>query len=73
MPFNGIHNLRSANESVKLEMWQLQEIERCTKDPIYFIRHYVYINTKDEGTQLMKTYPFIKLVISECERPNNAV
>lgn len=58
MPFNGIHNLRSANESVKLEMWQLQEIERCTKDPIYFIRHYVYINTKDEGTQLMKTYPF---------------
>ena len=54
MPFNGIHNLRSANESVKLEMWQLQEIERCTKDPIYFIRHYVYINTKDEGTQLMK-------------------
>lgn len=58
MPFNGIRNLRSANESVKLEMWQLQEIERCTKDPIYFIRHYVYINTKDEGTQLMKTYPF---------------
>lgn len=58
MPFNGIHNLRSANESVKLEMWQLQEIERCTKDPIYFILHYVYINTKDEGTQLMKTYPF---------------
>ena len=58
MPFNGIHNLRSANESVKLEAWQLAEIERCTKDPIYFIRHYVYINTKDEGTQLMKTYPF---------------
>lgn len=58
MPFNGIHNLRAANESVKLEMWQLQEIERCAKDPIYFIRHYVYINTKDEGTQLMKTYPF---------------
>ena len=58
MPFNGIYNLRAANESVKLEMWQLQEIERCTKDPIYFIRHYVYINTKDEGTQLMKTYPF---------------
>lgn len=58
MPFNGIHNLRAANESVKLEAWQLAEIERCTKDPIYFIRHYVYINTKDEGTQLMKTYPF---------------
>lgn len=58
MPFNGIYNLRAASESVKLEMWQLQEIERCTKDPIYFIRHYVYINTKDEGTQLMKTYPF---------------
>ena len=58
MPFNGIHNLRAANESVKLDAFKLMEIERCSKDPIYFIRHYVYINTKDEGTKLMETYPF---------------
>ena len=58
MPFNGIHNLRDANEKVALKPWQIQEIKRCAKDPIYFIRHYVYINTKDFGMQLMKTYPF---------------
>ena len=58
MPFNGIHNLRDANERVTLKPWQIQEIKKCAKDPIYFIRHYVYINTKDHGMQLMKTYPF---------------
>jgi len=58
MPFNGIHNLRDANEKVALKPWQIQEIKKCAKDPIYFIRHYVYINTKDNGMQLMKTYPF---------------
>lgn len=57
-PFNGIHNLRDANESVLLEPWQIQEIKKCAQDPIYFIRHYVYINTKDYGMQLMQTYPF---------------
>lgn len=58
MPFNGIYNLRDANEKVNLEPWQLAEIKKCTIDPIYFIRNYVYINTKDHGMQLMKTYPF---------------
>lgn len=58
MPFNGIHNLRDANESVTLKPWQIQELKKCAKNPIYFIRNYVYINTKDNGMQLMKTYPF---------------
>lgn len=58
MPFNGIYNLRDANESVSLKPWQIQEIKKCAKNPIYFIRNYVYINTKDYGMQLMKTYPF---------------
>lgn len=58
MPFNGIYNLRDANESVSLKPWQIQEIKKCAKNPIYFIRNYVYINTKDNGMQLMKTYPF---------------
>ena len=58
MPFNGIHNLRDANESVTLKPWQIQELKKCAKNPIYFIRNYVYINTKDNGMCLMKTYPF---------------
>lgn len=58
MSFNGIANLRDANESVKIEKWQLLELKKCALDPVYFIRNYVYINTKDHGMQLMKTYPF---------------
>lgn len=58
MSFNGIFNLRDANESVTLKPWQIQELKKCAKNPIYFIRHYVYINTKDNGMQLMQTYPF---------------
>lgn len=58
MAFNGITNLRDAREAVKMEPWQLAEIRKCAQDPIYFIRTYVYINTKDYGMQLMDTYPF---------------
>ena len=58
MPFNGITNLRDANESVKLKPWQLAEIKKCAQDPLYFMNNYMYINTKDNGMQLFKTWPF---------------
>ena len=58
MPFNGIPNLRDANEPVKLDIDKLREIKKCALDPIYFIRNYVYINTKDNGMQLFDLYDF---------------
>lgn len=58
MPFNGIPNLRDANEPVKLDLEKLREIKKCAIDPIYFIRNYVYINTKDNGMQLFDLYDF---------------
>jgi len=58
MPFNGITNLRDAKESVKLKPWQLAEIKKCALDPLYFMNTYMYINTKDNGMQLFKTWPF---------------
>ena len=58
MPFNGITNLRDAKESVKLKPWQLAEIKKCAEDPLYFMNNYMYINTKDHGMQLFKTWPF---------------
>lgn len=63
MPFNGIQNLRDARESVKVKPWMLVEIQKCAKDPIYFIEHYIYINTLDKGFQLMKLYPYQKAAI----------
>lgn len=58
MSFNGITNLRDAKESVKLEPKHLAEIKKCAQDPLYFINTYMYINTKDNGMQLFKTWPF---------------
>ena len=58
MPFNGIANLRDAKESVKLSAKQLAEIKKCALDPLYFMNNYMYINTKDYGMQLFKTWAF---------------
>jgi len=58
MPFNGITNLRAANESVRLSPKQLNEIKKCALDPLYFMNNYMYINTKDHGMQLFKTWAF---------------
>lgn len=63
MPFNGIHNLRDANEPVKLDIEKLRKIKKCAIDPIYFIRNYVYINTKDNGMQLFDLYDFQEAAI----------
>jgi hypothetical protein len=41
-----------------MEPWQLEEIRKCVNDPIYFIKNYVYINTKDQGMQLFKLWDF---------------
>lgn len=58
MSFNGITNLRDAKERVKLKPEHLAEIKKCAQDPLYFINTYMYINTKDNGMQLFKTWPF---------------
>lgn len=63
MPFNGIDNLRDSRDKVEMKMWMLDEIKKCIDDPIYFIEHYVYINTLDNGFQLMKLYPYQKEAI----------
>ena len=63
MPFNGIDNLRDSRDKVSMKPWMFQEIKKCAQDPIYFIEHYVYINTLDHGFQLMKLYPYQKAAI----------
>jgi hypothetical protein len=67
MAFNGINNLRDSTESVPVEPWQLKEIKKCVKDPLYFIRNYVYINTKDHGMQLFSLYDFQDELIGKFE------
>ena len=56
--FSGNPNLRGDGESVPMEPWQLQEIKKCVRDPVYFANNYVKITTKDKGVQLFKTWDF---------------
>lgn len=49
MPFKGISGLRSGEEVVKYEPWMIDEILKCSTDPIYFCKNYIYINSKDDG------------------------
>jgi len=65
MAFNGVNNLRDGNESVQMEPWMLKELAKCARDPIYFIRNYVYINTKDKGMQLFNLYGFQEELIGK--------
>jgi len=65
MPFKGINNLRDHNESVPIERWQLDELRKCANDPLYFITHYVMINTKDRGMQLFKMWDFQKELVQK--------
>lgn len=65
MAFNGVNNLRDGNESVQMEPWMLKELAKCAIDPIYFIRNYVYINTKDKGMQLFDLYGFQEELIGK--------
>lgn len=58
MPFNGIMNIRAEGDDVNIEKWQIQELKKCAKDPIYFLTNYVYINTRDKGMQKFTMYDF---------------
>lgn len=56
----GNKKLKAADVKMKYEQWQINEIIKCKKDPIYFIENYFYITNLDNGRVLMKLYPFQK-------------
>lgn len=64
MAFQAISTLRSSNEAVSMERWQLIELQKCARDPIYFAKNYVKITTKDKGMQLFDMWDFQKDLIN---------
>lgn len=58
--FNGNPFLRRAYESMEYEDWQLDEIEKCRDDPIYFIENYAKIVSLDKGVIPFKMFPYQK-------------
>ena len=56
--------LKSEGVSLSLTEEQISEYIKCSKDPIYFITHYVQIVTLDGGLQLFKLWPFQKKLVN---------
>ena len=59
-PFGHVHSYTK---------WEINEFEKCSNDPIYFIRNYVKIISLDKGLINFDMFPFqeefIKLVLGE--------
>jgi hypothetical protein len=59
----GNPNLKKANVAVEFTEEQIQEFDRCSKDPLHFIQNYVKIVSLDHGLVPFKMYDFQKEMI----------
>ena len=56
MCYRGFYNLRSVKDNIELTEQNRAELDRCRDDIFYFIRNYVYINSRF-GCNLMQLTP----------------
>ena len=59
----GNPNLKKVNVPVEFTQEQIQEFDRCSKDPLYFIQNYVKIVSLDDGLIPFKMYGFQKEIV----------
>lgn len=56
--YNGNVKLKSAGVKLDFSKERVEELTKCYKDPVYFIRNYVKIVHIDKGLVLFDLYPF---------------
>ena len=56
--YRGNHNLKGSGVEQEFTEEQVKEYVKCSKDPLYFIKHYVRIVTLDEGLVQFKPWDF---------------
>lgn len=61
--FKNNPNLRPCGVKFEYTMEQMIEIQKCMKDPIYFIENYFRVIHPDKGSVLMKLYDYQKKMI----------
>ena len=54
--YNGNNRLKQLGFAIDYEAWQIEEILRCTEDPIYFIENYCKIVSLDHGLVPFRLY-----------------
>ena len=63
LSFKNNPNLRPCGAKIEYTMEQMIEIQKCMKDPIYFICNYVRVVHPDRGVVLLDLYDFQKDMI----------
>ena len=59
----GNPNLKKVNTPVEFTKEQIIEFEKCSKDPIYFMKNYIQIVSLDEGLVPFKMYGFQEHIV----------
>lgn len=51
-------NLKAAGVPMKFEAWQVEELIKCSQDPVYFASNYVQIVSGDKGLHKFEPYGY---------------
>lgn len=65
--FLGNPLLKPAGVKIEMTLEQVEEVRKCRKDPIYFIRKYVKIISLDEGVIPFRMWPFQERFVETVE------
>jgi hypothetical protein len=66
--YNGNPKLRRAFVQVAMTQREMEEFDRCRKDPIYFIKNYVKIVALDKGIVPFELWPFQEDMVKTFQR-----
>lgn len=69
--YKGDSTLRSIDEAVELEQWQIEEYIRCKKDIIYFAEKYFKIINIDEGEITIQLREYQKKILKAFFEPQD--
>lgn len=56
---------KKAHQELEYNIDQIQELEKCSKDPVYFIKTYIRIQHPTKGNVSFELYPFQERIIKE--------
>lgn len=59
--------IKRANSDSEYTPETILELKKCAKDPVYFIRHYVYLQHPLKGRMLFDLYPFQEELVRELQ------
>lgn len=71
--YNNNKNLKAAGVQVPFTQEQVKEYVKCSKDPLYFIKHYAKIVSLDDGVVSFDPFPYQERMIKEIHTNKNTL